>query len=247
MEGVEMDMDMIKRGKYIFLLTVLCLSAFGCGSFFKKEDLENPEDLASQVIGVASQQANLKMLVAYVDDKQYEGNKFERLKLINDSDLVSPTQYGQMLGKDGYSYKYLGRTFAAPDSYTSFVVPMYEYFIPIDYPISGFNYSRFLCVAGERGDCPSYAYVPNRDTIAYLGSYQDYGSGIVPLYQYSAPGGYGSGGDGAVSFTVNPVVFQSIAQSTGIRVYWKIVGYIYHGTTRDCELGRSPWCGQRIR
>lgn len=219
----------------IFLLSILFMTAFGCGS--RKEDLNSPDNTVSNVIGMATDDPNLKILVSYIDATTYPGKRIVRLKLVNDA------QFAATLG-----YKFLGRAYSKDTpGLRGFGLPLYEYYIPFGSPYSaayGFNYSlSSQCSPGF--NCPWDSTVLNRDPVVYMAPPQlNVTEGIVPLYQYSTPGGFTSGGTGNVSFTVDEREMIGLQQA-GIQISSQVIGSLFHGTANDCKQvpSRSVFCG----
>ncbi len=213
--------------KFLFLFLGVILFV-ACG---KKEDIN--QRTVNGVMGIHADDPYLKMLVSYIDTQTYPNKRLARLKLV---DSLSAGE------------KFLGRAYSInTPGVNGFGIPLYEYYVPYDpYQSSDQGFKYLMARACSPGfNCPVIASVKSKDPVAYVAPPNlIVTEGIIPVYQYSTPGGFTAGGSGNVSFTSfieEPQALQRIGiPVTGLTV----IGSVYHGTKSDCAQNppRSIWC-----
>lgn len=204
--------------KYVLFLFLVFLPTFMSGCIFDKKPLPD-SGLDIQVLPPAPQDANLGILVSYLDNTTYQGKIIPRIKIVTENEFDTHTGY-KFLGR-AYSKDYPGRN--------GFGLPVYEYLVlkyNPSYVTSGFKYSLGM-------ECQPVPYVvecPNKEIVAHVYSLENYTQGIIALYQYETPVN--------VAFTTDTQEIMGMQSIYG-NIPVTIVGYVYHSTQSDRDKHRS--------
>lgn len=204
---------------------ILPLLMSACG----KNKLPDP-NAGIQVLPAAPNDANLGILVSYIDTANFSGQRMPRLKIVTPQEFDSTTGY-KFLGR-AYSKDYPGRN--------GFGVAVYEYWTNLYSPhhtSDGFKYSfGFQCTHfAPDVACPASGNDIKVDPVFYSYALENLAAGIVALYQYETPGSTTSGaptGIRAASFTTD------LQEIIGMKIIYgnipvKPIGFIFHSTQED--------------
>ena len=214
----------MKKYFWLVLLLILTFINGGC-NLLNKKPIDDP-DQKIQVLPVAPTDAKLGILVSYLDNTTYQGKTIPRIKIVTEQEFDNTT-----------GYKFLGRAYNKDNpGRNGFGIALYEYYHqlnPWQQRSWGFKYLFGIpCMPGVEVVCPNRNTSGQDQVVAYIYSLENLPAGIVALYQYETPGGFGSGVPGGVSFTTDVQEIMGFQMLYG-NIPVSIIGYIYHSTQID--------------